>query len=413
MTATDSQDEFTPATVAELSRFMRENSTDGRRSIVPVGGRTALNYGHSTPEDSLRVSTAQLQRVIDYPARDMTITVEAGIRMDELAKTLKAENQRLPVDVAQSQRATLGGVIATNTSGPRRFGHGTMRDYVIGISGVDASGRHFKAGGRVVKNVAGYDLCKLMVGSLGTLAIITQVTLKLRPTVASSALVWMIFPKYASIDEVLESLLASQTRPISVEVLDPKAADHVSSDARCQLPNQSPVLIIGFEGSDSETQWQIETLEQECAEFKPAATHVLNRKDADSVWKSLTEYATWSDDPLTFQANLRPSKAIEFIERATKLGVAVQAHAGNGTVVGHLSDEASTLESCQSILDELRQIARASQGNLVVLRCDDDWKAALPVFGEPEDAWPLMQRVKAELDPNGILSPGKIWKGHQ
>ena len=111
--------------------------------------------------------------MIDYPARDMTITVQAGITLGRLQDLLAAENQRLPIDVPRADRATLGGGLAVNVSGPRRFGCGTLRDYVIGISIVNDEGQEIKAGGRVVKNVAGYDLCKLHVGALGTLGVIT------------------------------------------------------------------------------------------------------------------------------------------------------------------------------------------------------------------------------------------------
>ena len=405
----ETNEEFTPATVSELSRFMRENAdADSPLALVPVGGRTSLNYGFAVNDEATRVSTSQLTQTIDYPARDMTITVESGIRMDELSKLLKSENQRLPVDIAQSQRATLGGVIATNTSGPRRFGHGTMRDYVIGISAVDASGRLFSAGGRVVKNVAGYDLCKLLVGSIGTLGIITQVTLKLRPVTTTTSLVWQCFDSFAKIDDTLESLLTSQTRPIALEVLGPKAAGHVSSDARCQLPVDSPTLVVGFEGSESETNWQVDRLKQECEPFKPRSIDVVTSKEAENIWQSLTEYATWSDDPLTFQANLPPSKTIEFVAKAANLGVATQAHAGNGVIIGHLPDDASTLEACQRILDDLRGFARRYRGNLTILQCDAEWKKSLAVFGEAEDSWPLMRKVKQELDPHDILSPGRF-----
>ncbi len=119
--------------------------------------------------------------MIDYPARDMTVTVQAGITLAALQKLLATEKQRLPVDVPRADRATLGGVLAANVSGPRRFGFGTLRDYVIGITTINDEGQETKAGGRVVKNVAGYDLCKLHIGALGTLGIISQVTLKVRP----------------------------------------------------------------------------------------------------------------------------------------------------------------------------------------------------------------------------------------
>jgi glycolate oxidase FAD binding subunit len=119
----------------------------------------------------------------------MTVTVQAGITLDRLQELLRAEGQRLPVDVSHAECATLGGALAVNVSGPRRLGFGTLRDYVIGISVVNDEGVEVKAGGRVVKNVAGYDLCKLYIGSLGTLGLISQVTLKLRPLPEEQALV--------------------------------------------------------------------------------------------------------------------------------------------------------------------------------------------------------------------------------
>src|SRR5437588_5750684 len=118
----------------------------------------------------------------------MTVTAQSGITLARLGNVLATENLRLAIDVPNGARATLGGALAVNVSGPRRYGLGTLRDYVIGISAVNDEGQEVKAGGRVVKNVAGYDLCKLYVGSLGTLGIITQVTLKLKPRPDGQAL---------------------------------------------------------------------------------------------------------------------------------------------------------------------------------------------------------------------------------
>ncbi|HEY2147298.1 MAG TPA: FAD-binding oxidoreductase, partial [Pirellulales bacterium] len=145
---------ITPADQAELAAAVRAAFEAGT-PVYPVGGGTSLNYGLPRARPGIELSLAKLNRVIDYPARDMTITVEAGITIAALAATLAAERQRLPIDAPNADRATLGGVIATNWSGPLRYGHGTIRDYVIGISAVDGRGVPFKGGGRVVKNVAG------------------------------------------------------------------------------------------------------------------------------------------------------------------------------------------------------------------------------------------------------------------
>jgi len=403
--------DFTPTTQSELARFVAENAVGEKRSLCPVGGRTALRYGFSTDEPDTVVALSGLARVVDYPARDMTITVEAGMRIDELQATLASERQRLPIDIAQAGRATLGGALATNASGPRRFGHGTFRDYVIGISAVDAHGRAFKAGGRVVKNVAGYDICKLLVGSRGTLAIISQVTLKLRPLAETSTLLWCAFDSLATIECVLERLLTSNARPVAVEVLNLMAASLISAASRLELPTASPVLCLGVEGSRHEVDWQNETLRRELAPLGSMSSEVVSEPDAAALWQALTEFQTCADDPLTFQANVRPSQCVAFIERATKLNVAVQAHASNGIVIGQLPDSSATASETITLLNQLRESALSGGGNLHILHCDPEWQPLLPMCGESEASWPQMKQLKRKLDPHGLLNPGLFVDG--
>ena len=401
-------DEFTPTSPAELSRFVRDNADGDRRPLYPVGGRTLLNYGYPEPAPGVLVSTSALTQTVDYPARDMTITVEAGIRMNQLTEALKKEQQQLPIDVPQANRATVGGVVATNVSGPRRYGFGTLRDYVIGVSAVDAQGRLFKSGGRVVKNVAGYDLCKLLIGSMGTLAIMTQITFKLRPLSETSSFLWASFRSLAEIDDVLQRLNSSQTRPVALEVLNSEAMKQIAAESRQQIPTTSPILAIGVEGTRRDVNWQIETLKKELAPFKPKELEVLDDENAIKFRTSLTEFQCVSDDPLTFQANLLPSDTMEFAERATQLGVAVQAHAGNGIVIGTLPDQAVTVEKAAEIVNPLRAFASQNRGNLVVLYCENDWKRHIRVFGEPESSHHLMQQVKNAFDPHHLLNPGRF-----
>jgi len=407
MTTTESSDEFTPATTDEARDFLTENASGAGRAIFPVGGRTALHYGYAPTQPGFTFSTLRLNRTIDYPARDMTITVEAGIRMDELTEILKAEGQRLPIDVPQSSRATLGGVLATNTSGPRRLGFGTLRDYLIGITSIDAAGKTFSAGGRVVKNVAGYDLCKLMIGSLGSLAVITQVTLKVKPQPESSKLLWCAAADWQAVEAALENLLTSATRPVALEVLNAAAAHEISAEARLDLPAGGPVLCIGFEGAARETEWQTEAM---TAELQAAGIRdVAVVDDAEPLWFVLTDFATSSDEPLTFQANLRPSRLVEFSELATSAGVSLTAHAGNGIVIGHLPDEVTTLDAAVKMLAPLQALAYEADGNLVIFDCDETWKQTIPVFGQARQDRALMQRIKQQLDPRDILNPGRVF----
>jgi glycolate oxidase FAD binding subunit len=406
----ENPDEFLPATQSELSRWVGENFAGAGRPIYPAGGRTALDFGYPARPPGITLSTVDLRKVIDYPARDMTITVEAGIRISELADILAGERQRLPIDVPLARRATLGGVVAANVSGARRFGLGTMRDYVIGLSAADASGRLFKSGGRVVKNVAGYDLCKLLVGSLGTLAVVTQVTLKLRPIPESSRLLWCAFDHFSTVERVLAGLTRSSTRPVALELLDARAAAAIVAEADLDLPANRPVLCVGVEGTAREAVWQVDALQSEIGALGPHSMTTIEGAEADGVWAALAEFQVGSDDPLTFKASLLPSRTVEFVQRAEAAGCALQAHAGNGIVHGHLPDSITSAASARGVLEPLRELVRHTRGSLIVERCDDAWKNELPIFGDPDRSWSWMRKLKQQLDPRMLLNPHRLFE---
>lgn len=381
---------FEPNTQDELVQFVADNAMHAHRRLLAVGGGTACRS--SVDQDVVEVRLGKLNRVIDYPARDMTITVEAGIRMAELDRILAAENQRLPIDVPQAGQATLGGVIATNWSGSRRLGCGTMRDYVIGISAVDATGRRFSAGGRVVKNVAGYDLCKLLVGSMGELAIITQVTLKLRPMPETSALVRLTFDSLSQIDALLNRLLTSGTRPVALDVMLPASGDHHSQ----------AMLLVGYEGSARETNWQVEQLLNECRSFEPRLSASFGGAKADQVWEDLREFVIRTDGPVTFKASLPPSRTCEFLRLAMEVGISAQAHAGNGIVIGHLPRSVASSDQAQRLLKPLADLATANGGSLTILRRPADWPLATTNGGsDASRQW--SKRIQRQLDPLGLF----------
>ena len=385
----------------------RTRTETAARSFRWAAGRP-LRYGYPRVDGDVTLDLNDLNRIVDYPARDMTITVEAGVRMEDLQKRLAAEGQRLPIDVAQSHRATIGGAVACDTSGPGRFGHGTFRDFVIGVSAVDGQGRLFSAGGRVVKNVAGYDLCKLLVGSVGTLAVMTQLTLKVRPVAPSRPCLWTTYAETTALDAALEALLTSQTRPVAVEAFNPRAARQVQRESKIDLPIDRDVLCLTFEGGSSETDWQLERVQEELSAHPPESIVSVPTEKSNPLWTAMTEYQAASDDPLTFQASVPPSRAIELVAMCTRSEVAAQCHAGNGVVVGHLPDRCSTVGEASAVLAPLADFARRTGGSLIVLDCDEEWKSDLSLFGAPGPAVALSARVKSALDPLNVLSPGRL-----
>jgi glycolate oxidase FAD binding subunit len=349
-----------------------------------------------------------LNNVIDYPARDMTITVQAGITLERLGSVLRAEKQRLPVDVPRADVATLGGALAVNVSGPRRFAFGTFRDYVIGVSMVNDEGHEIKAGGRVVKNVAGYDICKLAVGSLGTLGIITQVTLKLRPTPEEQALVAVACA--ADPEPVLERMHRTSTRPVSLELLNAAAVRCLNRRLRSEsLEEADWSIVIGFEDNAEATSWQVQQLIRELPDGTRRVDVRLS-SSAEPLWRELIEL--FADTPFVFKASLRPTAVAAFCLQVRGLlpDIAIQSHAGSGIVLG-AGDEGLTLEKAAPALATLREAAVVAQGNLVILRCPAAWKKTLPIWGAPRGDLALMHAVKNKLDPQRIFNPGRFVDG--
>jgi glycolate dehydrogenase FAD-binding subunit len=399
-----------PRSAVEVGDLVRSALADNQ-AIYPFGGRTMFDYGLPPTRPGFCLDLRNLCQVIDYPARDMTITVQAGITVSKLQELLASENQRLPIDVPQPDRATLGGIIATNVSGPRRYGFGTLRDYVIGISVINDQGQEVKAGGRVVKNVAGYDLCKLYIGSLGTLGIITQVTLKLKPRPEEQALI-LIACGQDKLDLALDEVHHSRTRPVCVDLLNPGAAAYIKPQAGVTLPEDTWVLAVGFEDNRESVQWQIRQLLTELSAAGFAMVETRTGEAAEPLWRMLAEFPAREGVRVTFKANILPRTTAAFCRQASALSqqLMLQAHAGNGIVIGHARSDL-TLEQARRMLNVLQNSATAAEGNVIVPRCPSDWKREIPIWGIPRgDMW-LMRAIKEKLDPRRLFNPCRFVDG--
>lgn len=206
-----------PAEQAEVAEAVRAAGAE-KTAVYPIGGGAGLDYGAWPVKPGIGLSLEKLNRLIDYAPDDLTITVEAGMTLAELANILVKRGQRLPVDVPLPDRATIGGAAAVNPSGPRRFAYGTLSDYVLGFTAVDGQGMMFFGGGRVLKNAAGYNMGRLMVGSLGTLGVITQLTLMVRPLPEMSALASCNLPDLETAEKLLAGLMLGPIRPTALEL---------------------------------------------------------------------------------------------------------------------------------------------------------------------------------------------------
>ncbi|MDZ7620080.1 MAG: FAD-binding oxidoreductase, partial [Patescibacteria group bacterium] len=325
---------------------------------------------------------------------------EAGMRLSALAEILARKRQRLPVDAPLPAQATIGGLMATNSFGPRRFGHRTIRDYLIGMRAVDGQGQPFAGGGRVVKNAAGYDISRLLIGSLGTLGVVTQVSLMVRPMAETSAMIAAGLPDLDTADSLLVRLFQSALRPVSIDLLtqDWGADGNWASEASSSLR-----MLVGFEGSRNEVAWMIDTLRRDWAESSARDVKVLDEADTMGMWQWMTEL------PAQLQANLPPSKTSLFLRRMKEIdpGSVMAAHAGDGVVRIRLSaDAAANLATV--LASKVRPVIEELEGKLVVLSVapgsglgrDDVWG---PAPTRPS----VMHALKERFDPLGILNPGR------
>jgi glycolate oxidase FAD binding subunit len=398
-----------PRGVTDVADAVR-NAAAGGLAVYPTGGGTMQHLGGPETRPGVKIDMGGLTRVIEYPARDMTITVEAGITLAALTEILNKEGQRLPVDVPQAEQATLGGAIAANTSGPRRFGLGTFRDYVIGIQVINDEGQTIKAGGRVVKNVAGYDLCKLYAGSLGTLGIITHVTLKLRPVPEERAIVLLQIGA-GELPTALDRLHASRTRPICVDVLNAIALRALNRQTPGLLPEAAWIIAVGFEDNRDAVSWQVQQIVQELGELS-LGLEARAGPQAAPLFDALVELCAGHDSAFSFKASGLPSQIGDWCEQVAELPERpwIQAHAGNGIIRGHVWGPL-TLERARQILNGLLQKAAEASGNVSVTRCPTEWKSELPIWGLPRGDLTLMQAVKRALDPRGLFNPGRYVGG--
>jgi glycolate oxidase FAD binding subunit len=377
-------------------------------AMYPIGGGTSLDYGLPATMPGVGISLAKLKRVVDYPARDMTITVEAGITLEELAETLAAERQWLPLDVPRTDEATLGGLVATAFSGPRRYGYGTMRDYVIGISAVDGQGMPFKAGGRVVKNVAGYDFCKLLTGSLGTLGVISQVTLKIRPQPQVSALLVADLDELSAAEKLLAKLVESVATPTAVELLVGPQWRELPSLGLLAAGSMGR-LVVGLEGTAAEVTFMIQALCDEWREQGVTSTRALFDEQAKALWHDLAESPALPDAPLVLKASLLPSRVAKYVALLLEIDpqVSIQAHAGNGIVIARFG-AFDTSDVSRVLIGRLQPAAVLAGGHAVILSSTLAGLTRQAVWGgaDADVAW--MQRVKSQFDPKGLLNPGRF-----
>jgi glycolate oxidase FAD binding subunit len=401
-----------PADTATVAAQIKECAAS-ETAVYAIGGGTSLDYGTPASKPGIGLSLENINSVVDYPARDMTITVEAGITMATLAATLAEEGQRVPLDVPAPELATLGGVIATNTSGALRYAHGTVRDYVIGIGAVDGRGVAFHGGGRVVKNVAGYDFCKLLTGSLGTLAVITEVTLKVKPVAETTAAIVADVADWDRAEEVLAALITSNIPAAMLDLVTGNAWNDLPGTPSAHSDTVARI-VIGLEGTDIEIDWLRGEVRRLLGELG-VTTKSVAANSLPELFSLLAAFPASgtpaaAESPLVVKANVVSSAAIGIVQALQSFDTdcSVQVHAGSGTVIARLS-ELPDAGAANMLVGHLQPLARSHHGNVIVL--ESSAGAGLTpnaIWGAASEDRRLMAAVKQKFDPHNILNPGRF-----
>jgi glycolate oxidase subunit GlcD len=395
----------TPETASEVSEVLTLARREGL-SVVPAGNLSWIDIGNRVAQVDLILSTRRMTKMIRHEPADLVATAEAGITLTEFQKQLAQRGQWLPVDPPDDGTATLGGIIANGLSGPLTAGYGALRSFVIGLRAFLSDGRSIKAGGNVVKNVAGYDLCKLFTGSCGSLVVITEITFKLRPLPGESRTIVAAGPQESLIQT--GRLIANQFSPVAIELLSSGLAARLASTAK---PGGS--LWVRFAGSPRAVVTQTA---QALKLLRDAGLHCETRDDDLSLWRGLSSASSDASNDISWRASVRPTDLPAFANGLSELEedeashVQLQWHAGlsDGRLCAFARAPVYIGETTRA-LEQLRQRAENLGGSLVVDRAPIEIKNEFDSWGSFGSATELMKRVKAQLDPENVLSPGRFF----
>ena len=377
-----------PTSVDEISEIVRMCERD-RITLAALGQARTLSQIRPSPV-GLGISLKRMARIIAHEPDDMTVIAEAGLTVGELNAAMAPARQRLPVDPREPGRTTLGSLIGASHSGPLRLSEGTSRDLLIGIRFVGHGGRQIHGGGRVVKNVAGYDLMKVMGGSFGTLGIITEATFKVRPL---SPRYNIAIVQYDRADEAFAAArILNDALPLShLEILSPGLA------AELEQPEKF-LLVAGFSGSLPEIAHQAEKIRELVGE----RVAILDGDDALKKYQQLRDI-DFHSRPLSAQIAVAPGRLAAALDRCAS---EFRAQAGVGVAQIFLADECS-LQSARNTIAGWREVAHSARGHLRVIATNPATAGELDFFDTPNDgALALMRRLKAAFDPAGIFNPG-------
>jgi glycolate oxidase FAD binding subunit len=396
---------------------------EAKKSITPWGNGTKMGWGNIPSRMDWVVCTKRLNRVTDPDFENLTVAVEAGTLVSKVQELLRglAGGYFIPLDPSFSQTATMGGAVATNSSGPKRYLYGTARDLILGMKVILANGEQNVWGGKTVKNVAGYDMNKLYIGSFGTLGIITEVTFRILPLPERETTLIAVFKEASAAFNAVSGILQSEILPSAVEIINSKGIETLGLPFSRE--DRDTLLAVNFEGFDESVERQTKQAKKMLGAFQALAIDLWEGPNQERFWtgvRDLESIVTFSSpDATSCKINLPVSEtggAFNLLKEATdRIGVdaVLRCHGGSGIVYGDilLKDITHRTGELVKALTEVRQKIRDLAGDLVITRAPVSLKREIDVWGIPRKDFHLMLALKDRFDPHRLLNPGRFVGG--
>ncbi|MCL5808613.1 MAG: FAD-binding oxidoreductase [Deltaproteobacteria bacterium] len=401
-----------PGNVAEVSKLLAYANSE-KLAVVPRGNGTKMAQGGAPRKLDMVLSLLRINRITEHDVPNLSLSVEAGITLagvqEKLAGTGKGSF--LPLDPPYTDKATIGGIIATNGSGPRRYLYNTARDLLLGLKAVSPNGDIVAFGGKTVKNVSGYDMTKLMIGSWGALGVITEITTKLLPLPEASATLLVSFEDLEKAGSMTKKVLHSALLPSAMELMDGKAAGQLG------VKGKYPVAF-SLEGVGEAVDRQVAEIGEMGKKEGAIDLQVLKGREDHAFWIRVRDFALALKAPFILKSNFVISKQAEILgnyenwARAAGIGCALIGHAGNGILTTYiLENGAVKKDALIDLIGKFTAEAVKHDGNLVVEACPTELKAKIDVWGQLRTDEVVMRRLKEKMDPVGILNPGRFVGG--
>ncbi len=384
-----------PATAEQVTAALRV-CVEGEAVVIPWGGGTAMGIGNPPRRAEVAMALLGVNHLVEHDDANLTVTVATGMALANLQEIVARRKQFLPFDPPFPSRATVGGTVAANLNGPRRSFYGSVRDLVIGMKVVLGSGEQIKAGGKVVKNVAGYDMCKLFVGSLGTLGIITEVTLRVAPIPETTATV-IAAGALPEVLQFVDQLSRSPLLPTAVALANSHAIDgereHWQVAVRCEGLAESVTRHL----ADSQAMAQQVGLSAE----------VLRDSADGQLWDRIRDFPLQTGR-LVFRVTV-PRAAVSEGLRAIQDWSLSEFHSAIlcDPVTGTLWVAEPPSQTSPQRFADLLSLAQRCRGHAVILAAPADVKENIDVWG-PTTTLALMREIKRQFDPKGLLNPGRF-----